>query len=167
MTMDVREVASKAGDIVEPVLANLGYELVETEFVQEEGRFVLRLYVDRENGITIDDCEHVSRAVDALIEVEGVVPCAYNLEVSSPGLQRPLRKKADFEKYAGKNVRIRTKEKIENRGNYKGVLVGLKGDDVVVKIDDEDYCVPIEQILKARIEPDEEVFAKGKKKKIN
>lgn len=165
--MEAREVADNAAKIIEPVLTSLGYELIESEFIQEEGRHVLRLYIDREEGVTIDDCRQVSRAIDTLLEVEEVIPCAYNLEVSSPGIERPLRRKQDFEKFAGKNVRIKTKEKIDNRGNYKGRLVGVKGDDVIVNVDGTEYSVPIQQIFKARLEIDEEVFAKGKKRKIN
>ncbi len=162
--METRSIAQKASLIVAPVLANLGYELVECEYLMEEGRFILRLYVDKEGGVTLEDCELISRAVGDLIDVEEVVPGRYNLEVSSPGIARPLRNRRDFEKYVGNTVKIKTTEQIDGRGNFKGELLGMDGDDILVSVDNTEYRVPYEKLLKAKIEPQEELFVKGKKK---
>lgn len=145
-----------------PIISNLGYELVDCEFTSDQGRFVLRLYIDKLGGkITIDDCELVSHAVEDAIEVESITDVSYNLEVSSPGLDRPLKKKADFERFAGSEISVRTKEPIEGRSNYKGILESTAGGDIFMAVDNMSFQIPIGMILKARLVPK---FEKGKKR---
>lgn len=151
LAMDTREILKGVEEIVIPVLENLGYTLVEREFVMESGRFTLRLCVDKEGSVTIDDCARASRAVEDIIEVEGLVPGSYNLEVSSPGINRPLRYKRDFERFTGSLVKLKTLNQIDGRGNYRGVLNGLEGDDILINVDGIQYRVPYSQLAKARI----------------
>lgn len=149
--MDRETILRRVDEIVTPVLANLGYELIERELILESGRWVLRLYIDKEGGVTIDDCERASRGIETLIEVEGIVPEHYVLEMSSPGLDRPLRRKQDFEKYSGSEIRLKTEFKIDGRMNYKGTLKGIAGDDILMQIDGIDFKIPISALAKARV----------------
>lgn len=151
MPMDTQEILKGVEQIVAPVLENIGYTLVEREIVTESGRFVLRLYIDREGGVTIDDCARASRALEDIIEVEGVMPGGYNLEVSSPGINRPLRYKRDFERFTGSMIKLKTLEPIDGRGNYRGVLKGLDGDDILILVDGIQYRVPYAAMAKTRI----------------
>ena len=152
---------NKVEELVSPVLANLGYELVDRELAVEGGRRILRIYIDRPGGVTVDDCSTASHAVEDLIEIEELISEKYVLEISSPGINRPLRKREDFERYAGSIVKLKTRNPIEGRSNFKGELVGLSGDDVVVTIDGKNYNVPIAELGKARI--DEDPFKSQKK----
>lgn len=162
--MDTQAILKKVEDLIGPVICSLGYMLIEREFVMDGGRWVLRLYIDREGGITVGDCERVSNGIGDLLEVEGVIPMNYTLEVSSPGLDRPLRKREDFEKFCGSNIRLRTSHPIEGRSNYKGVLVAMDGDDIVMRIDGAEYRIPFSALLRARLDPGEDLF---KRKSVN
>lgn len=137
--------------LVEPVLTQLGYELVELRPLTERGRQILRILIDREGGVSVGDCEKVSREVDTLLEVESSLRERCDLEVSSPGLDRPLVKASDFGKYAGKAAAVRTSQPIEGRSNYKGLLKGLEGESVVMVIDNQEYRIPLRWIERAHL----------------
>jgi ribosome maturation factor RimP len=147
----------KVNGLLEPVLGPLGYELVDARFLTEHGRHILRLFVDRvdrEGGMTVGDCERVSREVETLLEVEGILGERSVLEVSSPGLNRPLTKEADFTRFAGKAAEIATTQPIEAHGgrrNYKGTLRGVENGEVVVEVDQKDYRVPLALIERAHL----------------
>jgi ribosome maturation factor RimP len=129
----------------------LGYELLELRFLTEQGRQFLRIMIDREGGISVGDCERISREVETLLEVEEVVKGRYDLEVSSPGLDRPLVKESDFVRYAGRNASLKTREPIEGRRNYKGLLKGMEGGTVVMVIDGKEFRIPIGLVEKAHL----------------
>lgn len=150
--MDTQAILQKVEELLTPVLANLGYDLIERELVMESGRWTLRLYIDKEGGVTIDDCAQASHSVEDLIEVEGVIPAGYNLEVSSPGINRPLRRREDFEKFCGSRIRLKTLEQIDGRGNYKGTLERLEGDEIVMEVDGQHYRIPFAKLAKARLD---------------
>jgi len=139
--------------MIEPGIRALGHELVEVEYAAAAGRNVLRIYIDNPAGITVDDCATVSRQVSALLDVEDPVAEAYTLEVSSPGLDRPLVKRADFERFAGAQVKVRMRDAVQERRNFKGTLVGVDGDAIVVDVDQEQYRLPIARIERARLVP--------------
>lgn len=141
----------KVRSLVSSVVAPLGYELIEVRFLTEMGRGVLRVMIDKESGVTVGDCQRVSRETETLLEVEGVVRDRYLLEVSSPGLDRPLVKEADFVRYAGKTASIKTREPIEGRRNYKGLLKGMEDGKIVMEIDKQEYKVPFELVERARL----------------
>lgn len=162
--MDTQAILKKIEDLIGPVIGNLGYALIERELVMDGGRWVLRLYIDKESGITVGDCERVSNGIGDLIEVEGVVPMNYTLEVSSPGLDRPLRRREDFERFCGSVIRLRTSQPIAGRSNYKGVLIAMDGDDIVMSIDGAEHRIPLAALLRARLELGEDVF---KRKSVN
>lgn len=142
-------------EVVEPVVIGLGYEVVEIEYLSEDGMNILRIYIDQDAGITADDCGKVSLQLSAVFDVEEPVKARYNLEVSSPGLNRPLRKVSDFERFTGSKVKVKMAMPIgmENRRNFTGILVGVKTDQAIIEVDGEEYELPIAAIEKARIIP--------------
>lgn len=147
----------KAREVIEPIVRSLGFELVEIRTLTGHGRRVLQVLVDREGGVTIGDCQQVSREIETPLEVEAVVPGRYDLEVSSPGLNRPLVREDDYIRFAGKKVCIQTWEAIDGRRNYKGVLQGIEEGVVKILIEGQDYKIPYGAIEKAHL-----VFEGGK-----
>ncbi len=139
--------------LLEPAVSRLGYELVGVELHGRGRGLVLRLYIDREGGVSLDDCQRVSRQVSGLLDVEDPIPGPYTLEVSSPGLDRPLFKEAHFRRFAGRKVRIRTDVPLEGRRNFRGVLRGVRGGEVIVEVDGTEYALPMERIEQARLVP--------------
>lgn len=136
-----------------PVIEALGYECWGLEFLPQGRHSLLRVYIDRAEGILLEDCEAVSRQVSAVLDVEDPIPMKYTLEVSSPGMDRPLFTLAQFVTNAGQEVRVRLRSPFEGRRNFQGVLIGVEGQDVVVRVDDHEYLLPIEQIDKANVVP--------------
>lgn len=140
--------------LLEPVVTGMGYQLVEIEYNPSSRHGVLRLYIDHEDGIQLDDCTDVSNQVSALLDVEDPIPGHYNLEVSSPGLDRPLRRITDFERFTGEIVKLKTAIAIDGRRNYKGRLRGVDGDEVQIECDGQQFYLPLASIEKARLVPD-------------
>ncbi len=140
--------------LLEPEIERLGYELADVEVNLGSGGGVLRLFIDNAAGISLDDCEKVSRQVSALLDVEDPIPGEYNLEVSSPGLDRRLVKEAHFERFAGSRVRMKLKRLVDGRRNYKGRLVGYEKPNVLLQEGKETYAIPFVEIDSARLVPD-------------
>jgi len=149
----MRRNLSQLWELFEPVVQGLGYELVEIEYLPNPKYGVLRLYIDSENGIQLDDCTAVSHQVSALIDVEDPLPGKFNLEISSPGLDRPLRKLEDFEKFTGETVKIKTSMALAGQRNFKGQLVAVENDELVLECDNKQLRVPHAAIDKARLVP--------------
>ncbi|MBI5893126.1 MAG: ribosome maturation factor RimP [Deltaproteobacteria bacterium] len=149
----MEDIISSIKELAAPILADNNIELVDIEYKVEMGRRVLRFFIDKEGGITLGDCERVSREVSAILDVKDIMPHSYSLEVSSPGIDRPLTKKDDFIRYKNKKARIKTKTPIQGRRNFSIVIEGVKDEDVVVR-DSENRIleIPIENIEKARLE---------------
>jgi ribosome maturation factor RimP len=117
-----RDVVVQVSGLIEPVVEEVGYDLVAVEYLMDRGRWVLRVYIDRDGGVTVDDCARVSREIDHLIEVKDIIRHEYILEVSSPGVNRPLTKEKDFVRAVGKRVKIKTSTPVEGRRNITGQL---------------------------------------------
>jgi ribosome maturation factor RimP len=149
--------------LLEAPIQALGYEVVELEFHPQGRGGLLRVYIDKEAGVTVDDCEIVSRQVSAVLDVEDPIPGAYTLEVSSPGLDRPLRKSADFVRFAGSQARIELSLPIEGRRRFAGTLRGCEADEVSIEVDGVLYSLPLAGIAKARLVPDLENELKRKR----
>jgi len=133
----------------------LGYELVGLELTgQAKGNALLRIYIDHADGIKLDDCVAVSHQVSGVLDVEDPIKENYRLEVSSPGLDRPLFELAHFERFKGSKVRIKTQTKIENRHRFTGVLGGVEENQVLIEEDGILYRIPIELIDSARVVPE-------------
>ncbi|MDU5058809.1 MAG: ribosome maturation factor RimP [Pseudomonas aeruginosa] len=139
--------------LLAPVVEALGYECWGVEVISQGRHSVLRVYIDRPEGILIDDCEAVSRQVSGILDVEDPISGEYTLEVSSPGMDRPLFTLEQFAKHAGEQVKIRLRSPYEGRRNYQGILRGVEEQDVVVLVDDHEYLLPIDSIDKANIIP--------------
>ena len=142
------------GKLLEPSISALGFELVAVELAGSGNDRVLRVYIDHPDGITVDDCADVSRQVSAVLDVEDPISGSYVLEVSSPGLDRPLVKPADFERFRGSLVKVRTREAVLGRKNFTGLLSEASGSNVVVEVDGEPYEINVANIEKARLVPD-------------
>jgi ribosome maturation factor RimP len=141
-------------EVVEPILQSQGYELVDLEYQRESRGWVLRIYLDREGGITLDDCSGVSHEVGAVLEVKDVIPNAYVLEVSSPGLTRPLKKPEDYNRFRNQLVKIKLFQPLDGRRNFKGILLGLEVETVRVEADGQVFEIPLQSIAKANLEID-------------
>jgi len=139
--------------LIEPAVTALGFELVGVEFIRAK-RGVLRVYIDHENGIGIEDCKTVSHQVSGLLDVEDPIRGEYSLEVSSPGLDRPLFQARDFERFAGHEINLRLSVPVDGQRKFKGTLAGMRDDHVVVQMDDEELVVRLDQIDQARLVPD-------------
>jgi ribosome maturation factor RimP len=148
--MGTREQIEK---LVEPAVQAMGYELAELECRIGRGRGLLRLFIDNQQGITLDDCEQVSRQVAAMLDVEDPIPGDYDLEVSSPGLDRKLVKPEHFDRFAGCEVKVRLRRMIDERRRLRGTLLGRDGTDVRLRVEGEEMIVPMTDIDVARLVP--------------
>jgi ribosome maturation factor RimP len=144
---DIRKVT----ELVNPVLDEMGFELVDIEFLSQYGRWVLRIYADKEGGITLDECARVSREVGNLMDVKDVFPHEYVLEVSSPGLNRPLKKEKDFEQAIGKKVKIKMVTPINGRRRFTGYLKKTLQGNVYIEMDDSSVVLSRDDIEKANL----------------
>jgi ribosome maturation factor RimP len=154
-------IIQRATALIVPVLESRNMELVDLEYKREGRGSVLRLFIDKEGGVTLDDCADISREVDVLLEVEDLIPGAYNLEVSSPGLDRPLKKAEDFERFSGRLAKIKMREKLDPdqrgylRKTFVGTLLGLQGEAVLLAQNDKKggtVELPLREIEKANLE---------------
>jgi ribosome maturation factor RimP len=154
-------------ELIEPAVESEGLELVELECLRMKTRWLVRIFIDREGGATLDDCTAVSHQAGDLLNVHDLPPGPYTLEVSTPGLDRPLTRDKDFEKYRGARVRIRTREPIEGSRNFLGTFVEYttEGGRRIVTVDVDGRIVPIdrENIQKANLEYERPAAGAGKK----
>ncbi len=139
--------------LLEPAIERLGYELIDLEAKLGGKGGLVRLYIDKPEGIDLEDCEKVSLAVSALLDVEDPIPGNYNLEVSSPGLDRKLTKIEHFQRFAGETVKVQTRFPIEGRRRFRGTLVSADEENIVVEVDGESHSLPLKTIDTARLVP--------------
>lgn len=144
-------VTQKVEALIAPIIQEHGLELVDVEYVKEGAHWYLRLYIDKEEGVDLDDCTNISHAVSALLDRNDPIPQAYMLEVSSPGLQRPLKKDEDFVRFQGKLIHIRTQEPYQGYQEFTGYLVGLVNDEIVLEYEEEKIEVPRNIVEKANL----------------
>jgi len=134
-----------------PVVESMGFELVGVEFSSSDHHGHMRVYIDKEGGINLEDCTEVSHQLSAILDVEDPVQVAFDLEVSSPGLNRPLFKVADFAKFVGEKVKIKLAIPQNNRRNFKGVITAVEGDVIELDIDDERFKLSFNSVAKANL----------------
>jgi ribosome maturation factor RimP len=148
---DLTLVTKQVSDLIEPILDELGFQLVDVEYLTDRGRWVLRLYIDRDGGVTIDDCAKVSYELGDLIDIKNIIEHEYVLEVSSPGLNRPVKKEADFIRVIGKKVKIRTKTPLDGQRNFMGVLKDFKERELHIQSEGQLITVAWSDVEKANL----------------
>lgn len=139
--------------IIEPELATIGYELVELVYKPRGGNALLRLYIDAEAGIGLDDCAKVSRRVSAILDVEDPIPGSYELEVSSPGTDRPLRTLGHFQRYVGDEVKVETVRPLDGRRRFKGPLLSANAEKLRMVVDGTEREIPFTLVERASLVP--------------
>jgi ribosome maturation factor RimP len=137
--------------LIEPVLADMGIELVDVDFSSEQSRRILRIYADRPTGIKLDDCAMVSREIGDLLDVKELLQNRYVLEVSSPGLNRPLKKEKDFLRAVGQKIKVKTAVPLKGSRNFVGVLQSFESDTLQLKLDDTVVLIPKQDVKKANL----------------
>jgi ribosome maturation factor RimP len=152
MDYDVKE---KIRQLAEPVIADEGMELIHVECIKMHTRWIIRLYLDKENGVTLGDCTAVSSQLGDIFDIHDLIKGAYTLEVSSPGLDRPISRDQDFEKYKKAKVHIKTGAKIEGMRNFHGILLDYIEENgqkvVLIDISGKTYRIPRREIAKANL----------------
>lgn len=139
--------------LLEPGVRALGFELVDVELSGRGRHAVLRVYIDGPEGVTVDDCADVSRQLSGILDVEDPIPERYVLEVSSPGLDRPLTKREDFQRFIGEEVKVRTRRPLDGQRNFKGRLVDVERERVILDVGEKTMSLGFDSIEKARLIP--------------
>jgi ribosome maturation factor RimP len=151
----MRTVPDKLDHLLRQEVELLGYELVGIELIgQGKGALLLRVYIDHEDGINLDDCVQVSHQVSGVLDVEDPIKENYRLEVSSPGMDRPLFTLMDFERFKGSKARLKTRSKLEGKHRFNGVLQGVEAEQVLIEEDGILYRLPLDEIDTARLVPE-------------
>ena len=139
--------------LLEPTIERLGFELADLELKLGGRDGMLRIFIDKPDGIDIDDCEAVSRQVSAILDVEDPLPGHYTLEVSSPGMDRTLTKPAHFQRFMGENVRVKLRFPVDGRRNFRGELKSADEEKIEVEVDGQSFSLPLKTIESARLVP--------------
>lgn len=145
------DIARRIKALIREAVEDEGFELVGVELAQTGRNPVLRVYVDRPGGVTVSDCAYISRRVGVLLEVDDFIPGSYTLEVSSPGLERPLFSEADYRRFQGREIRLQAVEKIEGRRNFTGRIKGFSNGVVQLDCEGETFSVPLDRVKKANL----------------
>jgi ribosome maturation factor RimP len=148
------KVTDKVQALLTPECEKLGYELVDVEFTKQGNKYLLRLSIDKPGGINIEDCELVSRTLDPILDEHDPIPSSYYLEVSSPGLDRPLKKESDYIRFSGSLIEVKTYNAINGKRKFIGKLLGYDAGFVRMEHDQEEISIALEQIAKAKLVPE-------------
>ena len=140
-------------ELIKPAVDSLGLELWGIEFQSAGKRSTLRIYIDGPEGVTVDDCARVSHQVSGILDVEDPITEQYLLEVSSPGMDRPLYNLVQYQTYVGHILEVKLRVPFEGRRRFKGILNGVEGDEILLVVDDNEYLLPIDYIDRARLVP--------------
>lgn len=147
----MRRVSPGIESVIEPVVSGLGYEYVGAQFGQAENGQTLRVFIDTDNGVVVEDCVTVSKQLSAVLDVEDTIKSAYQLEVSSPGIDRPLFTMSHFSKQISEVIKVKMAVAVDGRRNFKGKLVAAGDDEVVIEVDGIDYNLPVSDIEEAQL----------------
>jgi ribosome maturation factor RimP len=149
--MNEKAVAAEVFNLAMPLCEAEGLDLVHVEFQRESAGRILRLYIDKSGGVTLDDCVGVSRQMGDILDVNLTEIGPYSLEVTSPGPDRPISRKSDFEKFAGNRAKIKTVRPIDGQKNFNGILAGISGEQVKLRMGEKQVTIAIGDISKARL----------------
>ena len=155
-----REIVDRVRAMIHPIVLDEGMEVVDIEYRRESGGWVLRVILDKEGGVTLDDCSRVSQEVGRNLDIEDIIQTSYTLEVSSPGLTRPLKTEKDFMRYLHRLVKIKTIDPIQNRRQFKGKLLGVSENRVEIQVDGRIHQIPLSNVARANLQIDPEVLRK-------
>ena len=144
-------IAQSVMDLIEPILVAEGLELVDVEYKKEGSNWILRIFIDKEGGVTVADCQKVSHLTGDLIDVEETIKIPFNLEVSSPGLDRSLKREKDFLRFKGKRIRLRSLSPIDNKRKFTGILADFKDQIIFIDLDGKPFEIPLSQVAKANL----------------
>ncbi len=144
-------VAQSVTELIEPALQADGLDLVDVEFKKEGKNWVLRIFIDKDGGVTVGDCQKVSHLAGDLIEVEEVIEPVYTLEVSSPGIDRVLKKEKDFIRFSGKRIKVQCHVPIDGRKKFTGILTDFLSQSIHIEVDGKLVAIPLSQIAKANL----------------
>ncbi len=145
------EFIAKVKELTEPLCEAMGMELVHVEYQRESRGIILRIYIDKPGGIILDDCIFINRQLSDILDLHFDSSGSYSLEVSSPGSDRPLSKKLDFEKFRGRVARIKTIAPINGQKNFKGVLLNISEENINISLDDKTVAIPFKEVKSARL----------------
>lgn len=147
-------IQERALQLAEPLARSLGLDVVEIEWTREHGRRILRVTIDKPSGISHEDCEALSRKLDAALDETDLIQEHYNLEVSSPGAERPLKTPEDFRRFAGRRVLVKSRVPVSGRREWRGNLVGATEEAIVVAAGDAEVSVPRAEVTRVRLSID-------------
>lgn len=147
-----QKIAATVAELIKPVFEDGELELVDVTFTKEGNGWYLRIFIDKHDGVDIEDCQSISREIEQILDEKDPIPQSYTLEVSSPGLDRPLKKPADYDRFSGSLVNITTYAPYEGKKNFRGRLIGLRGSDVVLAVNSSEIIIPFEQVAGAHLE---------------
>ena len=148
-------VIEKVSSLVLPVLHSLGLELFDLQYQKAGKRYLLRVFIDKEGGVTVDDCQRASHEISVLLDIKDAVPGQYKLEVSSPGINRPIRNEQDYEKYRGSKIKVKLFNSISNQKMFIGINHGIEEETLRLEISSEqELSIPLREIAKANLEYD-------------
>ncbi len=148
------EIKEKIKEIIEIPILKRNIELVDLEWRRERRGWVLRIFIDKPGGVTVEDCAKISGLVGDILDKEDIIHHSYVLEVSSPGIERPLVKKEDYERFRGEKAKITLKTPVSGRKNFTGIIIGIKEDLVQMEVDGRIWEFPLENIKKANLQPE-------------
>ena len=160
-----REIVDRVRAVILPIVLNEGMEVVDIEYRRESGGWGLRVILDKEGGVTLDDCTRVSQEAGRSLDVEDIIPTAYTLEVSSPGLTRPLKTERDFTKHLHRLVKVKTVDPIEKRRQFKGRLLGVSEGGGQIKVEGKVFQISLSNVAKANLEIDQDELRKERRMK--
>jgi ribosome maturation factor RimP len=160
-----KAIVDKVTKLIEPAVTSLGYEIVRVLLLssaRDGDAQTLQIKTEAEDGtMTVEGCAKISREISVILDVEDPISGEYNLEVSSPGLDRPLTRRKDFVNYAGYEVKVEMEAAIEGRRRFKGELLGLRGDEINILVDGAEYLLPLEEMLKSKLVLTDDLIAKS------
>lgn len=151
--MSRQQIEAVVSDVAESIAEVQQLEIVDVEYVKEQGDYFLRVFIDKEGGVGLDDCQRMSEMLSDRLDEIDPIPGAYSLEVSSPGLARPLKKRSDYERFVGQLVHIKTYAPIDGRKNWQGTLLGHSSEHVELDVDGIRVTLPFQAIARARLVP--------------
>lgn len=144
------DLASRVEELIRPTVEDCGVELIDVKYLKENGQWILRVIIDKRGGILLEDCERVSRAIEPVIDDNIEIRQSYNLEVQSPGIDRPLSTQADFKRYQGENVELSFYKKIDGQKKVQGALLDSNEDNLTLEVADEVKEYPLRYISKVQ-----------------